>query len=57
MELALQINVGLVDTPVAPFDGAKFDGVPGVGHGAAPVVNLQIDPAAEPQLFFATTLQ
>jgi hypothetical protein len=25
----VQLNVGLVDTPVAPFDGDGFDGAPG----------------------------
>ena len=49
--------MGPVETPAAPFDGAEFDGVPGVGHGAAPVVKLETDPEVEPQLFFATTFQ
>ena len=30
--MAAQLNVGLVNTPVAPFDGEGFDGLPGVGQ-------------------------
>ena len=57
-EQAAQPSVGLVDTPVAPFEGEAPDGVPGVGQGTEPVVKLQTDPEVElPQLFLATTFQ
>ena len=53
-----QLRVGLVEIPVAPFEGEGFDGVPGVVQGAEPVVKLRTDPEIElPQLFFATIFQ
>jgi hypothetical protein len=51
----LQLNVELVDTPVAPFDGDGLEGVPRVAHT---VVKLHTDPVAEPpQSFLATIFQ
>ena len=35
-EVADQPNVGLLDTPVAPFEGEGLEGVPGVGQADAP---------------------
>ena len=57
-EEAPQVNVGLVETPVAPLEGEGPEGVPGVGQGAGPVVKYHTDPEVEfPQLFLATTFQ
>ena len=56
--MANQPSVGLVETPVAPFEGEGPEGVPGVEQGATPVVKLQTDPEVEfPQLFLATIFQ
>ena len=57
-EQAAQLRVGLVDIPVAPFEGEGPEGVPGVAQGAEPVVKLHTDPEVEfPQLFLATIFQ
>jgi len=42
-ELAFQLNVRSVDTPVAPLDGDRFDGVPGVGHGIVTSTVKELD--------------
>ena len=55
--MLVQLRVGLVDAPVAPFAGEETDGVPGAAQGAEPVVKVHTDPAVEPELFFATIFQ
>ena len=39
-EVAAQLSVGLVDTPVAPSEGEGLDGVPGVGQDDCITVNV-----------------
>jgi hypothetical protein len=55
---AAQLKVGLVEAPVEPFIGEGLEGVPGVGHGSASVVNDHTGPEVEfPQVFLATIFQ
>jgi hypothetical protein len=45
-EVAAQLNVGLVETPVTPFEGDGLEGVPGVGQGPGPdCVTVNVFPA------------
>ncbi len=34
--MADQLTVGLIETPVAPFEGETFEGVPGVRQAGGP---------------------
>jgi hypothetical protein len=54
---AFQLSVGLVETPVAPFEGEESVGAEG-GEGGAAVAKLQaVEYALVPPAFVALTRQ
>jgi hypothetical protein len=48
-----QLSVGVSETPVAPFEGEGFEGIPGTAN----VVNDQVAELVLPAPFLATTSQ
>ena len=56
LEVAVHVNVELIGTFVAPFEGEGFEGAEGDGH--VPVVKFHTGPAEELlQVFLATIFQ